>query len=456
MNRTRLFAVTAAVLTAVAALPQLQQRFRELTFTPGEKAKVVQSSGTLSVEATASHGVALVNGDLFLKIDVRADPNLGEGIEPVRMVLVLDRSGSMAGEKIVQARAAALELVRQLNQNDELGIVAFDSVVDRFEIVRATPENKERLAAFINGVSESGGTNISAGLDAARQLLLAAGETSLTQRVVLVSDGKPTEGVTTKDGLVHAVGRLHDAQVAVSALGVGYDFDGTLMQAMVDRGGGFYAYLNQSSELAAVLRQELSQARNAIARQVVLELELPAGVDYRSVPGRTAKCTGRRVVVPLPDFAPGQSEQIYVQVSARDEAQALDFIHQVRWYEPRGRQNGDSRWLKLTLDSSSDALLSDSTKNEAVANAGVKAVGGVAMMQAAAAFERGDREEAFNLLGNTRRLFAMSADALAGDAREVEQLQQRWENTHDTAAVKQEARGMERKKMLDFGKNNAY
>ena len=130
----------------------------------------LQSAGdSLKLTASLSDPYLLSGGsrEVFLKLDLEAIQIAGRDRAPVNLALVLDRSGSMAGEKIENARKAARQLVAQLNEKDRFALITFGSdVTTLISSAVCTPEAKQRMYAAIDGIYEVGGTNISGGVEA--------------------------------------------------------------------------------------------------------------------------------------------------------------------------------------------------------------------------------------------------------------------------------------------------
>lgn len=455
MNRTKAFLALAALLTFVAGFQPISRWLQRLTQKPVAGMAKASAGGSLRLEAALSHAQPLEGGTTYLRYDVRASDAKIEGQQPVQLVLVIDRSGSMAGEKIARARAAALSFVDQLRPEDSMGVVTFGSNTTELPVLEADEEGKTRMRSFISGIVESGGTNISGGLDRAAALLGAA-KAGGVRRVVLMSDGQPTEGRTGVDELVKQVVDLHEKSLAITALGIGYDFNSTLMQRLAERGGGFYAYLDDPSRLEAVLALELAQARGAVARNVVLRLTLPAGVELVQVAGREVERNGTEALVPLPDFTPGQTAQAYVELKLPTGAATLNVEARLEYFDPSSKERRRGEAANLAANTTPDLETSEASKDAQVASDCIRAVGSTKLVAAAEAFERGDRKSAFEFLTNARSIFAMSADSLAGEMTDATATQKRWEQTHDAQQVAHESKGMMMKKMTNFGANNAY
>ncbi len=361
----------------------------------------------------------------------------------------------MGGEKLERARAAALSLVDLLQPEDQLAVITFGSDVTTMPLVRADESGKRQLREFIHGMTDSGSTNISAALLTA-QSLLSQSTSNAVRRVVLMSDGQPTEGLTRETDLVALASRLHDERVGVTALGIGTDFNGPLMQHLAEQGGGFYAYLDDPRRLTEVLQLELTQARGAVARNVVLKLKLGGGTELVQVAGREVVRNGDEVTVPLPDFAPGQSAQAYVELKTREGVDALRISGRLEYADVVADLKASTFEAEIVANTTDERAVFEESKDAAVASECIRAVGATQLVAAAAAFDRGDRQSAFAFLGQARNIFSMSADSLAGDIKEASATQSRWEQTHDSDGIHREALGLTQKRMVNFGMANSY
>src|SRR5207248_1999113 len=109
-----------------------------------------------------------------------ADPS------PRRTVILLDRSGSMEGEPIAQARKAIEAGLAVLTEKDRFGLIAFDDEVDAMQpaLAPATREQREHARDFLQQVNGRGGTKLAEGLEAAARALAGAGD------IVILTDGQ--------------------------------------------------------------------------------------------------------------------------------------------------------------------------------------------------------------------------------------------------------------------------
>jgi len=449
MNRTALFLGAAALLT-LSALVASSTRLLPATPTSA----VAIADGDVRVEVRPSHKLALDTGaEQFVEVTVSGSPAHVPPPQRVSMAIVLDHSGSMQGYKLDQARRAALRLIDLLGDGDELTVVSFGSDVTSSERRAMDAAGKAALRDFVARVDADGATFLSGALEQAARDLASA---TLVRRLVLISDGQPTTGVTDLDGILALAARVHDAGVAVTALGVGSDYNTLMMQALAERGGGFTGSLDDAGRLEEVLGLELAQARGTSARNVTLALEPGPGVTLLDTPGRLAHTTGGRTVLDLRDLRPGEQTKVYLRVStAPTFASALDLVTaHVAWTDPAS--NGQRlAHARLALSVTSEPNVFAASKDEAVYAAGVRALGTTKMVAAAAALERGDKDSAFTLLESARSIFGSSADALAGDIETTRRLSNDW-RTASGEEARRHAMDLERKSLKSFGKSEAY
>ena len=143
------------------------------------------------------------------------------------IVFVLDKSGSMKGEKIEQARAALSYCVESLNANDRFNVVTFSTNVERFadKLVKATRRNREDALEFIDDIKARGGTDINQALTVALDLP----RSDNPQMLVFLTDGLPTVGETSVRRILANLEKNNDTRARIFPFGVGYDVNTELL-----------------------------------------------------------------------------------------------------------------------------------------------------------------------------------------------------------------------------------
>ncbi|MEQ8316083.1 MAG: VIT and VWA domain-containing protein [Phycisphaerales bacterium] len=184
----------------------------------------------------ASSFVAYPDGDgggyFMLVAGPPALPDDGDR-EPVKreVTLVIDKSGSMRGEKIVQAREAAIQVISGLNEGEYFNVIAYSDTINKLsaEAVEKTTQSEAEAIAFIEAITAVGGTNIHDALMSAVRTEPAEG---VLPMVIFLTDGLPTVGVTQESAIREAVAKSNKHERRVFGFGVGYDVNAPLLTAV--------------------------------------------------------------------------------------------------------------------------------------------------------------------------------------------------------------------------------
>lgn len=262
---------------------------------PGEK-------GEVRISAVADRGAVLRQGDNEVHVAVSVDTH-GLGVShrvPTDFVVVFDRSGSMAGEKIEYGKQALRELINRLGERDRFGLVAYDSdaeirvpLRDEAHVARA-----EWLRA-VNGLGIAGGTNISGGLDLGLAELREKRLGGRAARVLLLSDGLANEGETSLAALNQRAQRVNQSEAVLSTIGIGSDFDENVMTSLARAGTGAFYYLAKLQTLPVLLSAELKTAGETYAQSAELRVKLPRGVEFVRASNGSVSMDGDTAVVSL-------------------------------------------------------------------------------------------------------------------------------------------------------------
>ncbi len=198
---------------------------------------------------------------------------------PKDVIFVLDRSGSMEGEKIEQALEALIYCLENLDSNDRFNVIAFSSAVDAFANVleSATRREVREAVEFVEDIDASGGTNIEAALAEAMDARFDAERPAF---VVFLSDGQPTVGETDVEKILDALPvrttggserrRVGREAVRIFPFGLGFDVNAPFLDQLAIEHQGSPAYVRPSEDL----RTSVAGFFDRIARPVMTDLEL--------------------------------------------------------------------------------------------------------------------------------------------------------------------------------------
>ena len=166
----------------------------------------------------------------------------------VALVLVIDRSGSMSGQKLEICKSAAADTVDLLSGKDYVGVVAFDSSAHWVAPMRRVGEGSE-LRAQIASLSSGGGTNVRPGMEAARQAINNV-KARVKHMIVL------TDGHTTGENYETLARRINEQKVTISTVGVGGGADHHLLKAIASAGAGKYYRTDNPSAIPHIFTQD--------------------------------------------------------------------------------------------------------------------------------------------------------------------------------------------------------
>ena len=284
---------------------------------------------TLLLFATAAQAKPLVNCNLELDrqvlpagqtekaiikiaLDVPNVPREGER-PPVNLTLVLDRSGSMSGDKIAKAREAAITALRLLGPRDLFSLVVYDHTVQTL-VSPQSAANSEWIEQRIRSIRSGGNTAlygaVSQGAAEIRKNLYGP----YVHRVVLLSDGIANVGPSSPSDLARLGTALIKEGISVTTIGIGNDFNEDLMAQLADRSDGNHYFVESSRDLPRIFAAELGDVLSIVARKIVIEIECPEGVRPLRIIGREGRIRGNKVEIHLNQLYGGQQKYALVEV----------------------------------------------------------------------------------------------------------------------------------------------
>lgn len=232
---------------------------------------------------------------------------------PVNLALVLDRSGSMTGEKIAKAREAAIEALRHLGGRDRFSVVAYNHQVETL-VPSTTVEDTAWIESRIRGIQAEGNTAlfgaVSQGAAEVRKYL----DGPYVHRVILLSDGLANVGPSSPQELARLGTALGKEGISVTTVGVGTDFNEDLMARLAGHSDGNHYFVESSRDLPRIFAAELGDVLSVVARKVVIEVEVPEGVRPVRIIGREGRIQGNRIELKLSQVYGGQQKFALVEV----------------------------------------------------------------------------------------------------------------------------------------------
>jgi Ca-activated chloride channel homolog len=337
--------------------------------------------------------------------------------EPVALALVLDRSGSMVGQPLRDAKAAALRALDALEPGDVFSLVTYSSRASlAIEATHASDEHKARARALIEEIRASGGTNLSAGLELGAGSLACSGASSgwaappdgdwcadgaagHVRRVVLVSDGEPNEGIHDRGGLAALASRTAERGVSISTIGVGLDFNERIMTDIAVAGRGNYWFVERTADLVTIFDRELGSIGATVAAGARLLVTPAAGVEVVEAYGYRTERQSDGVLVPIADLRAGETRKVVLRVRVQSEAPgARDLLAARLTWRPVGATREETLAAAVRVDVTDDAAAVGASTLIAADRQVLEATTAAAIEEASEAFEAGDVARARQIL----------------------------------------------------------
>jgi uncharacterized protein YegL len=198
---------------------------------------------------------------------------------PLNLCLVIDRSSSMRGDRLMQVKEAAGRIVDVLGNKDYFSLITFN---DRADVVIPSQRvaNKTELKRRINSVEAAGGTEMATGLALALQETQRALVGRGISRIVLLTDGR-TYGDESR--CVQIARRAQDRQIGLTALGIGDEWNEDLLETMAARENSRTQYITSASEISHVFAEEIQRMHSIFAQGVQVQIKMRPGGAVRSV-----------------------------------------------------------------------------------------------------------------------------------------------------------------------------
>jgi Ca-activated chloride channel family protein len=283
---------------------------------------------------------------------------------PVNLVLVLDRSGSMSGEKIEQAKAAAFEAVRRLSPDDVFSLVAFDNNVDTLIPACRVGDGRE-LEERIGSIRPGGGTAIYAGVNqGAAELRKHLEDRRYIHRMVLLSDGLANVGPSQPADFARLGAALIKEGISVSTIGLGLGYNEDLMTRLAQKSDGNTYFAESGYDLTRIFNSELGDVLSVVARRVVITIEFPEGVRPIRFVGREGTIHGQRAELSLNQIYGGQEKfaLVEVEVAPASVGTEREIAHATLSYE-------DTQTQKLSTLRANAGVRFTANEREVVASA---------------------------------------------------------------------------------------
>lgn len=362
----------------------------------GPNAVTFSGPGARGVLALSQTRVLGGERPIYAELKLKADEvgSIAKQHAPLSLVVVLDTSGSMSGDKIQQAKAAAVRLVEDMHEDDEVAFVRYASDATTLQTLGRVGDVRRGLVEKIRAIEAGGGTAIPLGLGRGLRELAEASP-GRVRRVVLVSDGLDSTRVEAE----RLARESFERGTTISSLGVGLDFDEAYMNSVARAGHGNFAFVKDASALATFLSRELKEASSTTVEDAVVRVRLPEGLSLSKAVGVDARAqSGGWVELRLGSLFAGDERRAVLELRASiAEGGSVALEGEAAWRRVGG-ERVEARVPRLAVSGTADPAAAERSVDAAVLASTTSALAAERQIAATEAYAKGDRKKADALI----------------------------------------------------------
>jgi uncharacterized protein YegL len=254
--------------------------------------------------------------------------------KPIDIVVVLDRSGSMQGQKLDLCKKTIRFLVEELSASDRLGLITYDtSVRTEFGLRKMTESGKEETEQILKKLHSGDCTNLSGGLVAGIQEVqkpTESGAPNPVRSVLILTDGLANRGITRTPEIVKLVEGTLEPNVSIFTFGYGSDHNAEMLRSISEVGNGVYYFVQNVDGVKLAFADCLGGLLSVVAQNITVECFATNGCTIRSIKTRKPKrevIPHKRYELDLGDLYGEEERDVLVEVSLPNlSSENLEFV----------------------------------------------------------------------------------------------------------------------------------
>lgn len=235
---------------------------------------------------------------------------------PVNIALVIDKSGSMQGDKIEQAKTAAINALNMLTPDDIVSVIAYDTAVSVvWPATKLTDKVSVRNA--ISGIGAYGNTALFGGISKGAAEIRKFLARDRVNRVILLSDGLANVGPSSPTELGYLGSSLLAEGISVSTLGLGLGYNEDLMFNLAQASDGNHVFVEDPNYLAHVFKREFNDVTSVVAQEIIIRIECAPGVRPVRLLNIDGDISGQNVHVRMNQLYAGHEKYAILEVEVQ-------------------------------------------------------------------------------------------------------------------------------------------
>jgi Mg-chelatase subunit ChlD len=266
-----------------------------------------------------------------------AEVNERTDLRPLNLVLVIDKSGSMAAEdKMSRVKDSLRTMVDKLRPEDIISIVGFDSSAEVLYPANRIGDGYNVRRA-IDCLAPGGSTNLHSGLMLGYAQAMKHFRSGATNRVILLTDGIANTGVTEPHRIAAESAEFNGQGIDLSTIGVGLELNNDLLRTLARSGRGLYHFISDNKDINKVFVNEVQSLISSLAKTVQVSIDYPPGLRLEKIYGYTPRFGNNSVSITLDDMNNGLTQVVMAKFRTDSIKSALPVKVRLSYFDVKRR-----------------------------------------------------------------------------------------------------------------------
>ena len=256
-------------------------------------------------------------GNVYLRLSLKSlAGGKRERRTSINAAIVIDRSGSMQGDRIAAAKEGARVALKRLSSDDTVALIAYNHGVEVLSPAAPLRNSRDKLLEAIDGLQADGTTALYDGVKEGGRQVEEFVSANNVNRVILLSDGLANVGPSTPGELAELGRKLAGKGISVSTIGLGLDYNEDLMQRLAAASDGNHVFVERPSDLAEIFDREFGDALSVSARDITIIIECKPGFTPKRILGRDGSIEGSKITLKLNQLQAANERYVVVELTA--------------------------------------------------------------------------------------------------------------------------------------------